>query len=156
MSVRMWVWSLALLCGLRIQRCHELWHRPAAAAPIPPLAQELPYATGVTLKTKQNKTKQNKTKNQPNKNLYIRLTNKRFQLQEGKLLRYNMTVNDPKQLPRNSKRWYEGQHYLEWTNREKACMGVKDGRDGVKTIDSFNKCIWASRQSCGIHPWIRH
>ena len=27
-----------------------LWHRPAAAAPIQPLAQELPYVTGVALK----------------------------------------------------------------------------------------------------------
>ena len=29
-----------------------LWCRPAAAALIPPLAQELPYAAGVTLKKK--------------------------------------------------------------------------------------------------------
>ena len=36
-----------------------LWHRPIAAAPILPLAQELPSATGEPLK---NKTKQNKTK----------------------------------------------------------------------------------------------
>ena len=34
-----------------------LWHRPIAAAPILPLAQELPSATGEPLK---NKTKQNK------------------------------------------------------------------------------------------------
>ena len=27
-----------------------LWHRPAAAAPIPPLALGLPYATGAALK----------------------------------------------------------------------------------------------------------
>ena len=27
-----------------------LWHRPAAAAPIPPLAQEFPYAASVALK----------------------------------------------------------------------------------------------------------
>ena len=26
-SMRMWVWSLALLIGLRIWRCHELWCR---------------------------------------------------------------------------------------------------------------------------------
>ena len=26
--------------------CRELWYRPAAAAPIRPLAWELPYATG--------------------------------------------------------------------------------------------------------------
>ena len=29
-----------------------LWHRLAATAPIKPLAQELPYATGVALKRK--------------------------------------------------------------------------------------------------------
>ena len=29
-----------------------LWHRPAAVAPIHPLAWELPYATGVALKRK--------------------------------------------------------------------------------------------------------
>ena len=29
-----------------------LWYRPAAAAPIPPLAQELPYATSVAVKRK--------------------------------------------------------------------------------------------------------
>ena len=34
-----------------------LWCRPAAAALIHPLAWELPYATGLALKTKQNKTK---------------------------------------------------------------------------------------------------
>ena len=38
-----------------------LWCRPAASAPIRPLAWEPPYATGATLK-KKNK-KQNKTKN---------------------------------------------------------------------------------------------
>ena len=58
----MHVQSLALLSGLRIQRCHELWcrlqtrlgsrvavalwHRPVATAPIGPLAWEPPYAAG--------------------------------------------------------------------------------------------------------------
>ena len=66
-SVRMWVQSLASLSGLRIPCCHKLqiglgcgsslvwlwlWFRPAAAGPVQTLAQELPYATGVTLKTK--------------------------------------------------------------------------------------------------------
>ena len=36
-----------------------LWRRPAAAAPIGPLAWELPCAAGVTLKSR--KQKQNKT-----------------------------------------------------------------------------------------------
>ena len=59
--MRMQVRSLALLSGLRIQRSvsygvgHRfgsdlallwLWYRPAVAAPIWPLAQELPYAAG--------------------------------------------------------------------------------------------------------------
>ena len=54
-----------LLSRLRFQHCHScdvrrrcnsdptllwLWHRPAAMAPIWPLAWELPYASGVTLK----------------------------------------------------------------------------------------------------------
>ena len=38
-----------------------LWRRPAAAAPIRPLAWELPYAAGVALKNKQTK-KQTKAK----------------------------------------------------------------------------------------------
>ena len=38
-----WVKDLAL---------QWLWHRLAAAAPIQPLAWELPYATGVALKSK--------------------------------------------------------------------------------------------------------
>ena len=47
--------GFAVTCGVG-RRCGLdpmllwLWCRPAAAAPIPPLARELPYATGVTLK----------------------------------------------------------------------------------------------------------
>ena len=46
--------DLALLC---------LWCRPAAIAPIPPLAWEPPYAMGVALKkkTKRQKQKKNQT-----------------------------------------------------------------------------------------------
>ena len=66
-SVRMRVWSLASLSGLRIWCCYELcigcrcgsdstllWLRcrPAAAASIRPQAWELPYAAGSTLKSK--------------------------------------------------------------------------------------------------------
>ena len=57
----MWVRSLASLNGIAMScgvghrhgsdpemlwlwRCRELWCRPAAAAPIGPLARELPYA----------------------------------------------------------------------------------------------------------------
>ena len=66
-------WWLASLSGLRIWHCHKLkcrsqmaaliqcclclwlWCRPAAAAPIWPLAWELPYATSVALKRKKKK-----------------------------------------------------------------------------------------------------
>ena len=66
-SMRMRVGSLTLLSGLRIQCCHELWCRsqtrlrsgiavavckPAAVAPIRPLACRLPYVTGVALESK--------------------------------------------------------------------------------------------------------
>lgn len=51
--MRMWVLSLALISGLRIQRCCKLqcrllwlWYRAAAAALIRPLVWELPYAVG--------------------------------------------------------------------------------------------------------------
>ena len=68
-SMRMWVWSLASLSGLRIQHCRKLgvglrcglnpevlwlWRRPASAALILPLAWELPYAVDMTLKRKSN------------------------------------------------------------------------------------------------------
>ena len=68
-STRMQVPSLALLSGLRMQRCHELcpdhrhsldlvwlwlWRRPAAAALIRSLAWELPYVTPAALKSKIN------------------------------------------------------------------------------------------------------
>ena len=48
--MRMQVWSLASLSGLKILRCGELWCRPEAAAQIRPLAGKLPYAMGVALK----------------------------------------------------------------------------------------------------------
>ena len=70
-TMRLWVRSLALFRGLGIRRCHELWCRsqtwlgshvavawcrPAAPAPVRPLAWGPPYAAGAALK-KQNKTK---------------------------------------------------------------------------------------------------
>ena len=39
-----------------------LWHRPATAAPNPPLAWELPYAVGVALKRPKTKKKKKKKK----------------------------------------------------------------------------------------------
>ena len=42
-----------------------LWHRPAAAAPIRPLAWEPPYAAGVALE-KEKKKKTNKKKDKEN------------------------------------------------------------------------------------------
>ena len=69
--MRTWVRSLVVLSGFRIWysvsygvgcRCGLdlmlLWHRPAAVAPIQPLARELPYAAGVALKKKQHKKQQ--------------------------------------------------------------------------------------------------
>ena len=47
--MRMWVRSLALLSGLRIQHCCELWCRLAAPAPIQPLAWEPPYVGSAAL-----------------------------------------------------------------------------------------------------------
>ena len=66
-SMRMWVQSLALLSGLRIQCCYELWCTPVAAVLIHPLAQELPYAAaGVTIKSKKtNKQTKKKTDRVP-------------------------------------------------------------------------------------------
>ena len=55
--MKMWVQYLALLSGLRIRHCPELWGRPAAAALIQPLARELPYAAGAALKRKKKKKK---------------------------------------------------------------------------------------------------
>ena len=46
------VQSLALLSGLWIWYCHELWCRLAAVAPTEPLAWEPPYARGRALKKK--------------------------------------------------------------------------------------------------------
>ena len=40
------------LPGLKIWRCCNLWHRPAAVAPIQPLAWECPYAIGAEVKRK--------------------------------------------------------------------------------------------------------
>ena len=69
--MNMWVQSPALLSGLRSGidascdigcRCGShpallsLWCRLAAAAPIHPLAWELPYAVGVAVKRKKNIT----------------------------------------------------------------------------------------------------
>ena len=76
-TARLWVQSLALLSGLRIQCCVScggghtlgsdlallwlwLWHRPAAVAPIRPLAWEPPYATGLALKSRKKKKKRKK------------------------------------------------------------------------------------------------
>ena len=48
--------SIAVSWGVGQRCCLDpallwLWHRPAAAAPIRPLAWELPYAMGAALKT---------------------------------------------------------------------------------------------------------
>ena len=65
--MRMGVWPLALLSGLRIWHCRKLWHSlqmwlgsgvavawVVAAAPIWPPGWKLPYAAGTALKWKKN------------------------------------------------------------------------------------------------------
>ena len=65
--MRFRVQSLALLSGLRIQRCCELWCRPAATALIQPLAWESLYAVGAAQEmAKRQKTKNKQTKKMKN------------------------------------------------------------------------------------------
>ena len=51
-------------CGVGLRRGSDLvlqlWHRPAAVAPIRPLAWEPPYAKGVALKRQKKKKKNEK------------------------------------------------------------------------------------------------
>ena len=52
--------SIAVSCGVGRRHSWDLallwlWRRPAAAAPITPLAWELPYATGAALKGQKTK-----------------------------------------------------------------------------------------------------
>ena len=64
-----WGWEsgVAMSCGL-VHRLWQLWHKLAAAAPIQPLARELPYAASVALKSKkQNKNQKTKQKNKNRK-----------------------------------------------------------------------------------------
>ena len=80
--MRLWCRSLASLSGLRIQRCVScgvghwpgldlallwLWSRPAATAPISPLAWEPPYAAGAALE----KTKRLRKKKFRNKRVWV-------------------------------------------------------------------------------------
>ena len=73
----LWVRSLALLSGLRIGCGRELgvgrrrgsdpallwlWHRPAATAPIGPLAWEPPYAAGAAQEMAKRQKKKKKKK----------------------------------------------------------------------------------------------
>ena len=58
--MRRWVRSLASLSGLRICCCYELWCRPAATAPIRPIARELPDAVGAALERQKAKKKKKK------------------------------------------------------------------------------------------------
>ena len=61
-TMRLWVWSLPSLSGLRIRHCCGLWCRPAAIAPIWPLAWEPPCAAGAALKSKKKRKKKKKKK----------------------------------------------------------------------------------------------
>ena len=53
--MRLQLLSLASLSKLTIQRCCELWCRPAAIALIGPLAWEPPYAAGTALEKEKKK-----------------------------------------------------------------------------------------------------
>jgi len=76
----MWVLSLALLSGLSVQRCRELWcscrrgsdpkllwlwSRLVAIAPIRPLAWEPPYAEGTAQEMAKRQQQQKKTPKTP-------------------------------------------------------------------------------------------
>ena len=78
-TMRLQVQSLASLNGLRIWHCRELWCRsqtrlgsgvavavvrPAATAPIRPLARHPPYTAGAALKRQKQTNNNNKTSNQ--------------------------------------------------------------------------------------------
>ena len=57
-----------MICGIGRRCCSDLallwvWHGPAAAAPIQPLAWELPHAEGAALKSKSKKQNQKTPKN---------------------------------------------------------------------------------------------
>ena len=79
-TMRLQLWSLAPLGGLRIRCCHELWCRsrhgsdlallrlwcrPAATAPIQLLAWEPPYAVGAALKRQKRREKEKPFVNNP-------------------------------------------------------------------------------------------
>ena len=63
-----------------------LWNRPAAAAPIPPLAWELPDAEGGAIKRKRRKKRKEK-KGKERKQRKKKKTQILFQRQESKLVR---------------------------------------------------------------------
>ena len=66
-SMRIGVQSLALLSGLRIQSCHELWCRLQTQLHIRPLVWEPPYAVSVASK-KERKQERKKARKQARKN----------------------------------------------------------------------------------------
>ena len=79
--VRTWVWSLASLCGLRIQRCHELWCRlqmqlgsciAVAVAQLDSYSSDSTPSLGTSICHGFGPKRQNKTK----KNHYNELTQK--------------------------------------------------------------------------------
>ena len=61
-TMKLRVRSLALLSGLGIQCCCELWCRLVATAPIRPLAWEPPYAAGAALEMAKRQKKEKKEK----------------------------------------------------------------------------------------------
>ena len=85
-STRTQVWSLALLSGLRICSCRELWCRlqtwlgscdavAVATVPIWPLAWEPPYVSSTAWKQQKKKRKEKKKKMETGRNQVIYLQN---------------------------------------------------------------------------------
>ena len=121
--MRMWVQFLALLSGLRIPCCYELWCRLAAAAPIWSLAWELPYAVGAALKSKNKRKTRSKQKlleiSRKHKWLWHSEARHQWHLQSIPLSRLNFLflknfhpeIEIPRKLqPKKKKKWRKRFH----------------------------------------------
>ena len=127
-SMRMWVWPLTLLSGVRIQCCHELWCRsrgsnlvwmwlwrkPAAAALIQPLAWGLPYARGVALKRQKERKKERKYI----RNSYNSITKNNL-MRQCKKRRLEQTFFFPQRRHTNGQKIYE--KMINIINRQVKC-----------------------------------
>ena len=102
-----WVKDLAMSCGMGHRHDSDpellwLWHMPAAAALIPPLAQELSYAAGVAMKSKQ--TNKNLQTEEYKENIYKNRSNARPYLFHvlGILQTYSLTIITKRHIFKNS------------------------------------------------------